>query len=74
MAKQNPNSANQIQIYYYDELEKINNYGKDTSGVTLPGIVTSISVTENSDGTWSKTETTQNSCFLYFYQTCRLHG
>jgi hypothetical protein len=60
MAKQNPNSANQIQIYYYDELEKINNYGEDTSGVTLPGIVTSISVTENSDGTWSKTETTQN--------------
>lgn len=59
MAEQNKNSANQIQIYYYDELEKINNYGKDTSGVTLPGIVTSISVTENSNGTWSKTETTQ---------------
>ena len=59
MAEQNNNSANQIQIYYYDELKEINNYGKDPEGVTLPGIVTSVTVSENSDGTWTRSETTQ---------------
>lgn len=59
MAEQNPNSANQIQIYYYNELEELDSYGKGPDGISLPGIVTSISVTENSDGTWTRSETSQ---------------
>jgi len=61
MANQNQNSANQIQFYYYNELNFIeNNYGKDTSKYPLPETVKKSKIVENGDGTWGKIDFVEN--------------
>jgi hypothetical protein len=60
MAEQDRKSANEIQIFYYDELNFTKNYKKDTSDVKLPSKLENKQIVENSDGTWSESTIVKN--------------
>ena len=60
MAEQDKKSANEIQIFYYDELNFTKNYKEDTSNVKLPSKLENKQIIENSDGTWSESKSTKN--------------